>query len=172
MKQLLVVAIDPSLTALGWAASTGAVGVVRPGGLSGPERLDYLDTSVQLLTGGAQLVVLEGYAYNYRPDQSSSMIDLGELGGVLRMGLWRRGTPCVEVSPSSRAMYATGNGRAGKDEVFAEAIRRLGYTGRSKDEADALWLLAMARDRYLLPGSLLLPDKHRRALEKVKWPKL
>lgn len=50
--------------------------------------------------------------------------------------------------------FATGKGNASKPEMIAEAGRRYGLTTSGKareDEADALWVLALARTKYESP---------------------
>jgi hypothetical protein len=66
-------------------------------------------------------------------------------------------------------MFATGKGNASKDEVLACAIRKLDYLGFSKDEADALFLLDMARAHY---DGRTLTAKQTQALAKIQWPLL
>ena len=109
--------------------------------------------------------MIEGYAYA-RANQAHQ---IGELGGVVRLALSDRGVPVVEVSPSSLKKLATGKGNASKDAVLAEAMRRLGYQGSDNNEADALWLLEMARQALDLPGAVDLPKAHRSAVDPEKW---
>lgn len=176
-----VVGLDLSLTATGVATVTRTE-VLRPKA-TGPERLAWIRDAVldrcrvHLYRGGyapdstdpdvADLVVLEGYAYG-RPNQAHQ---IGELGGVIRVALWEARVPYVEVPPAVLKKYATGHGNAGKGEVMASAIRRLGYEGHDDNEADADWLRTMALDHYGL-SRIILPAAHREALGKVDWPEL
>ncbi len=41
--------------------------------------------------------------------------------------------------------YATGKGNAGKPAMIAAAVEKLGYCGNNDNEADALWLLELAK---------------------------
>lgn len=175
-----VVGLDLSLTATGVAAEDGPL--VLSTSLRGMERLAWLQeevwiTSSTCLTDGCScdgyhppdLVVLEGYAYG-RLNQGHQ---LGELGGAVRLTLHREGVPFVDVPPACLKKYATGRGNAGKEEVLAAAIRRLSYGGHDHNEADALWLRAMAVDHYDCGGEpCLVPASHRQALQKVEWPEL
>lgn len=168
-RELVVLALDPSLRATGWAHSDGQSGVLstpRAVG-SGVERLAWIRDGVLDLAAGADLVLIEGYSFASR---GRAVVSLGELGGVLRLALHEAGLVVVEVAPAVRCRYATGKGNAPKEAVLAAAIRRLGYAGHKHDEADALWLLALARDRYDLPGRVDVPQAHRTALEGVAWP--
>lgn len=44
--------------------------------------------------------------------------------------------------------YATGKGNCGKPAMIAAAQKKLGYTGEDDNEADALWLLELAKKDY------------------------
>jgi crossover junction endodeoxyribonuclease RuvC len=114
----------------------------------------------------ADLVVLEGYAF---AAHASHAHELGELGGVIRVALLDAGIRFVDVNPSSLKLFATGKGNAKKNQVLADAVRKLAYAGHSTDEADALWLLEMARTHYAGTAS---NDAQRRGLAKVAWPAL
>ena len=175
-----ITALDLSLSSTGWARTPVApqgspapsprprCGVVSPPSSvgKGVVRLAWLRDAVLDRVDGTDLVVIEGYSFHSR---GRGTIARAELGGVFRLALHDRGIPWVEVSPSSLKRYATGKGNAPKEAVLASAIRRLGYPGHLDDEADALWLLAMAQDHYGLPGAPAMPKSHRKALEGVRW---
>lgn len=167
-----IIAIDPSLTSTGlatWRAGTIEAYTIQVS-TRGPERLDDILHGVTSIPAPwvTELVLIEGYAHG----RSNQAHQLGELGGVLRHWFFREGVPIVEVPPSTRAKLATGKGNAGKEEVLASAIRRLGYEGHSPDEADALWILQCALVHYGLPGAADLPRSHRDALKKLTFPEL
>jgi len=165
-----VIAFDLSLTATGWAGLDGSEILAPPAGVGkGVERLRWIRDSVLELAAGADLVVLEGYSF---ASKGRAVVSIGELGGVVRLALHEAGLPVVVIPPSSRAKYATGRGNAPKDQVLAEAIRRLGYDGHSHDEADALWLRCMALDAFDLPGKVDMPQVNRTALAGVTWPQV
>jgi crossover junction endodeoxyribonuclease RuvC len=166
-----VVGLDLSLTCTGVAVEEGEGRsfTIEPARRRGMERLDFIREGVLTYAApgalNADIVVIEGYSFNSKQGGEH----LGELGGVVRLALWDLGIRFVDVSPASLKTYATGKGNAKKEVVFAAAIRRLGYEGNDHNEADALWLRAMALDHY---GEQLvdMPQDHRRALEKVEWP--
>ena len=167
MNTPMVVAFDLSLCATGYARGDG-VGVLTPPSAvaRGVARLRWIRDAVLEHCAGADLVVVEGYAYA----RMNQAYQLGELGGVIRVALVEAGFPWVEVAPSSRALFAAGKGNAAKELVLAEAIRKLDYQGSSTDEADALWLRQMALEWYQEPGAAYLPEKKRKALLAVNWP--
>lgn len=165
---MTILALDPSLAATGYARTDGICGVLSPpAGVRGVARLAWVRDAVLELADGCDVVVIEGYSFASR---GRAIVALGELGGVLRLALADAGVPVVEVPPSSRCKYATGKGNAKKEHVLVEAVRRLSYAGSSHDEADALWLLHMARDHYHLPCAVQVPKTNRAALEAIEWP--
>lgn len=165
-----VVALDLSLTASGvavWTSTSREVTTLSPPS-RGVERLEWILRRVVELTHGAGLVCIEGYAYA-RANQAHQ---IGELGGVIRLALFTRHVPYVEIAPAALKKTATGKGNAGKELVLVEAVKRLGYSGADNNVADALWLLEMAKQHYGLPGAVDLPKKHLEGLAKVSWPAL
>lgn len=144
----------------------------KRGSLKGVLRLiDIRDTVCRLVVAEhIDLVVLEDYAFHAKDAHAH---ELGELGGAVKVGLHER-TPqarVVLVKPNLRTKYATGKGNASKDNVLVEAVRRLGYDGASKDEADALWLQQMG---LAATGRehVTLPETHTAALRSITWPEL
>lgn len=163
-----IVALDLSLACTGWC-TTGDVGTLSPPDrVRGVQRLAWIRDAILERAADAALIVIEGYGF--APGRGNAARELGELGGVVRLALYEAGHGYVEVSPASLKKYSCGRGNAPKNEVLAAAIRRLGYAGHSGDEADALWLHAMALDALDLPGAPTVPALHREALAKIAWP--
>ena len=168
-----LVALDLSLTATGWASCNGtgsapAAGVIKPRGRGVPRLQDALDQVLEVAEG-ADVAVIEGYAFSSRASHAHG---LGELGGVIRLALHQRGVKIADVPPASLKKAAAGKGNAPKELVLVEAVKRLGYQGADHNISDALWLLAMARIHYGLPGAPELPKTHLAGLEKVQWPEV
>lgn len=160
-----IVALDLSLTATGYAVTGGRHGVLEPPKpLGGIRRLQWIRDAILHLSFGVDVTVIEGYAF---AAHASHAHELGELGGVVRCALADRKRTYVDIPPANLKLFACGKGNAKKDEVLADAIRRLGYAGHSKDEADALWLLEMAAAYY---DERDLPETKQRALAKIPWP--
>jgi Holliday junction resolvasome RuvABC endonuclease subunit len=105
-------------------------------------------------------VVLEGYSF---ASVGSSVIQIAELGGVVRHELWARKVPVLEVSPGTLKVFATGKGTSSKVAMIIEARSRLGYEGQDDNEADALWLRALGLAVVNEP-ICRLPANHTRAL--------
>lgn len=163
-----VLGIDPSLTGTGIARPDGST-LILTCKFRGPERLAYLRDAIEIHVLGADLVVVEDYAFS-RANQAHQ---IGEWGGVLRLLLHESGVPWVVIAPNTLKKFATGSGGAGKEEMLAAAIRRLGYTGHSNDEADALWLRQAGLQRFgVPPAKVAMPTGQVAALAKVQWPAL
>jgi crossover junction endodeoxyribonuclease RuvC len=163
----MILSLDLSLTASGYAMTDGRSGVLEPPktvGL-GIRRLQWIRFTVLQLAMPADLIVIEGYAFA----AANQAHQLGELGGVVRIALADRDKTVVVIPPASLKLYATGSGKAKKDEVLAAAIRSLGYDGHNHNTADALWLLEMARAKY---SGASLTEPKTRALSKLTWPAL
>jgi crossover junction endodeoxyribonuclease RuvC len=164
-----ILALDLSLTHTGWASDVAglpAAGSIRTAQLRGVERLDLIVREVQALARGTGLVALEGYSYA-SPNQAHQM---GELGGPVRLLLYRLGIPMVVVQPSGLKKFATGKGNANKDQMLAAAIRRYAFAGTDNNEADAWLLYWMARRRE--DASWRGTAYEHEAFKKVQWPTL
>lgn len=162
-----IVAFDLSLTCTGWCEGPAVGTLVPPKGYDrGEARLDWIRARVMEKADSAHLVAVEGYSFS---SQASHAHSLGELGGLIRWNLYVRKIPFVVIPPANLKMFATGKGNAKKQEVFAAAIRSLGYVGSSYDEADARWLWTMAQARH---SSASLTQVQQRALSKIEWPAL
>ena len=165
-----VLGLDLSLTATGYSYSEEVVGVIRSKA-KGERRLSEILEAVHDLAFEADVVVLEGYSYA----SANQAHQIGELGGVVRLALYHRRIPFVEVPPAVLKKYATGKGNAPKDAMLAAAIRRFAFEGNDNNEADAWLLRAMGEAQYAHAYSsvqLGLTDYQREALGKVEWPKL
>lgn len=114
-----------------------------------------------------ELVVFEDYAWGAR----QLAHQLGELGGVLRLAVFRVAVPFAVVNPATVKKFATGRGNCKKSDVLLAASRQLGYSGNSHNEADALWILQMALSWYLPHEAQCKLTKYREeSLKKVSWP--
>jgi Holliday junction resolvasome RuvABC endonuclease subunit len=161
---MLVVGVDLSLTATGIARFDGTYVLLRPGTRRGPERLVWLRDAIIAFAVATPdtIVAVEGYSYG----SHSSSYDLGELGGVVRTGLYEADIRYIDVPPATVKGYATGKGNANKNEVLVAAVKRLGYDGTSSDEADALWCRAAVL-AVLGEPVVEMPQVNQKHLEKL-----
>jgi Holliday junction resolvasome RuvABC endonuclease subunit len=162
-----ILGLDLSLTATGLATPAGALLTLTCRD-RGPKRLAHLEREILVHAHqrGCDLVAIEGYSY---ASNGSSTYQLGELGGVIRLALWRNGIPFVEVPPACLKKYACGKGNASKDQVLVACVKRLGREPADNNQADAAWLRDMAIDAYSL-AMPTVPSSHRGVLAKVAWP--
>lgn len=165
---MIVAGLDLSLTSTGVALPDGPRTISTR--VRGCARLAYLRDVILELVARADLVAVEGYSFGSARFGSQAHA-LGELGGVVRVALWEARIPYADVPPAVLKRYASGQGNATKGAMLAAAIRRLGYDGSSHDEADALWLRALAHDACGDP-IVAVPESHRSALSSVAWPEV
>lgn len=171
-SSMRVIGLDLSLTSTGVASNLGWVGriVTKPNpAVSTMARLRHIRGEVLDHVRGSDLVVVEGLSLGSQTGQHLS-----------RAGMWHlvmeavdaAGIPWAEVAPTGVKLYATGRGNAGKDLVLAAVIRRWPAIEVSgNDEADALVLAAMGADHFGVPMAAM-PEVHRKALRKVRWPEM
>lgn len=109
------------------------------------------------------LVAMEGFSFG----SVQAAHAVGGLGMTIRLRLYELAIPFIVIPPSSVKVFATGKGSAGKDEMFAAAIRRLGYEGNSKDQCDALWIYHATMAALDLP-LVQMPQAHLKALIPIR----
>lgn len=124
--------------------------------------LEYIDS--------ADLLVLEAPAYSKGADPGSH--ERAWLWWAVAGRCFAREIPLALVSPGTLKVYATGDGRASKEDVVQQTQRRRpDVQFRGNDQADALTLAAMGLDA-LGHAPVELPQTHRRALASVDWPEV
>lgn len=156
----VVVGLDLSLSSSGVARADGTVGTITFD-LDGINRIDAIVDAIAItIPPLVELVAVEGYSFGSNMTYAR---ETAELGGCVRLALWRAQVPYIDVPPGTVKKYATGDGHASKLAVIRAAEKRLGYEGESSDEADALWLRAIG---WALLGVPLadLPQKNLAAL--------
>lgn len=158
-----VVGVDLSLTATGLARADGTTCVIRPK-TRGLVRVAQISAVVLDTVDHGDLVVIEGYSYNSR---GSSIVDLAELGGVVRYLLNAGHDSYLDIPPATLKRYSTGRGNADKAMVLKAAWQRLGYDGTDHNEADALWLRAIGLD-LTDSSEVTMPVVNRAALDSLR----
>jgi len=168
---MITMGIDPSLTSTG-ISQNGKTGVITTK-LTGIPRLDFISGVIVefVNVNHVECVSIEGYSFASKNSQAHS---IGELGGVIRHGLWKMGIPIIEIPPTSRAKFATGRGNASKGEVISAISARTGIVfagGGGNDECDAWVIEEMLR--YKLGQSIIeWPKSSTDALDKIDWSPL
>src|SRR5690349_16369806 len=161
-----VVGLDLSITATGVACCDGTLTTWRPTA-EGDERLRVLQLNLShlLYVDPPELVVIEDL-----PTHAHSAGITGMVHGVVRAVLLERNVPYALVAPASLKKYATGKGNAPKSEMRMQLYKRTGVDEPDDNAVDAAWLRHMGTDHLL--GEGLVPQTHRAALTKVRWPLL
>lgn len=146
-----ILALDPA-TKCGWAHSAGPSGTfdlsIRRDESAGM-RLIRLEGKLNDVKSGSgiDLVVYEA-ARNCAPKMQGALVVQAMLQGVLVAWCEKNGIQYRGYSPSEIKKHATGKGNAGKDQMIAAAKQKFNLTG-DDNEADALWLLDLAKREYL-----------------------
>jgi Holliday junction resolvasome RuvABC endonuclease subunit len=99
----------------------------------------------------------------------NSALDLAALHGVADYTLASRRVPIAKVNVVHVKQFATGSARADKPAMLEAAQRSFPLTVANDNEADALWLLAMALTHYGLP-LFGVPVARAIKVDKVTWP--
>lgn len=77
-----------------------------------------------------------------------AMIVQSELQSVVKVICEDKEIPYRAYSSQEIKKFATGKGNANKEKMIAAASQKLGYKGDNDNEADALWLLQLAKSEY------------------------
>jgi crossover junction endodeoxyribonuclease RuvC len=148
---LKIVGIDASLTSTGVAVLNDSLHTeVIKSKKTGPERLIEIRARIWEIVFGAELVVIEGYAFA-KGNQAHQM---GELGGLLRVMFHEMRLNWIEVAPGQVKKFATGKGNADKRDMAVGVYKRWGREFTTGDEMDAfvLALIGQAYHQGLVDG--------------------
>ena len=112
--------------------------------MRGMQRLLFIKTRViqKLKELKVTKVVLEGYSFG---SKGAAIISLGELGGVVRMGIFENNYDYLDCSPSSLKAYTTGKGNADKDQMRVSVRSKYGidYTDDNICDSYALCMMVL-----------------------------
>lgn len=172
-----IVGIDPSLTSTGVAVLTPdgetylhrikSTGTREDTWSMRRERIAELTHRITVHVPGGAMVVIEGPAYGA---QSGSVHDRAGLWWFVFDRLAARGCDIVVATPQQRMKYATGKGRAHKDEVIAATVKRYPSVPISgNDLCDAFVFAAIGARLDGRPLEATMPKANLAALDKL-WP--
>jgi Holliday junction resolvasome RuvABC endonuclease subunit len=166
-----LIGLDLSLTSTG-VSINGETSVISTKA-RGAERLHIVSSAILDLCFSKNVVcaIIEGYSFASRNSQAHS---IGEMGGAVRMKLWEKGIPYVEVPPTCRAKFATGKGNAGKSEVVSSISAKTGiiFSGAGGDDECDAWLLEQMGLKYLNKSQYEWSETSISSLSKVDWSPL
>lgn len=170
---MIVGGLDLSLTATGYALIENtkliASGVITPpNGMRGEQRLAWVIDEIEgMLDLKAQfnirLMALEGYSFGSR----NKLADLGELGGVVKVGLLDLGIPRVIVSPNQLKKFITGKGSGKKNVVLMHTFKMFGMEFNDDNECDA-FVLAKIAEALVGANDYKLSKPQQQVIDKVK----
>jgi Holliday junction resolvasome RuvABC endonuclease subunit len=166
-----LIGLDLSLTSTG-VSINGETSVISTKA-RGAERLHIVSSVILDLCFSENVVcaIIEGYSFASRNSQAHS---IGEMGGAVRMKLWEKGIPYVEVPPTCRAKFATGKGNAGKSEVVSSISAKTGiiFSGAGGDDECDAWLLEQMGLKHLNKSQYEWSEASISSLSKVDWSPL
>lgn len=111
------------------------------------------------------LILIEGYSFG---SSGQATVSIGELGGMLRYELWRKGYGDViaEIPPKTLKKFAAQNGNASKEQMEDAVWEWWGEEFESDDEVDAFALAQLGRGFFdHLPSPL--PQKSFEVVDDV-----
>lgn len=109
--------------------------------LLGNPRLDYLEETIMNLVTDLNPsgVAIEDYAMGAK----GRVFNIGELGGVIRLAVYRAGIPMIEVPPTVLKKFVTGKGNANKT-AMVKKVSQLWFDTDNDNVADAVALSKVA----------------------------
>ena len=109
--------------------------------LRGNPRLDYLEKQItqRIFNANPIGVAIEDYAMGAK----GRTFNIGELGGVIRLAVYRAGIPMIEVPPTVLKKFVTGRGNANKASMV-KRVSQLWHSTQNDNIADAVALAKVA----------------------------
>lgn len=151
-KDLRILALDVA-THCGWAISNQIYGVwdLTPKRDEGAGmRLVRFRSKLKEVLEREQINVLVFERPGGR--HTGAVIVQSELQGQIKVICEDAKIPYRGYSSQEIKKFATGKGNSGKPAMIAAAKEKLNYTGEDDNEADALWLLELAKQDYQYYG--------------------
>lgn len=147
-KQFRILALDPA-THCGYAISRVLYGVwdlTAKRDESAGMRLIRLRAKLNeiIQSENINLVVFERPGGRFK----SSIIVQSELQGQIKVICEDNKVPYRAYSSTEIKKFATGKGNSGKPAMIKAAREKLSYPGNNDNEADALWILELAKSEY------------------------
>jgi len=172
-----VMGMDPSVRSFGVAfrmanGKLWTACISPPENMRGVERLVFIENALvgYISKYKPDIVAYENYAFSRARAGSRAITGLAELGGVVKRLLYMQGIGILSVPPTSLKLFATGKGRAEKDEVALYIQREEGIMFATSDQNDAAVLLKVGEAKV---NARLLPRNRahyqRKAVAGCDW---
>lgn len=111
----------------------------------------YEETSKLISKNAFNYAAIENYAFGAK---GNSTFQIGGVGEMLRLQVYRSGIPFREYEPSKVKKFATNNGSAEKSEMVLAAYKAgfdVGKYGKNgEDLADAFWIATMLNNELFI----------------------
>jgi Holliday junction resolvasome RuvABC endonuclease subunit len=143
-----ILAIDQA-SKLGWALSTESYGVwdltTRKDESIGMKLLRFEVKLLEVIElAQINLIVYERVAGRFK----SALIHAAKLVAIIESTCEKQGINYRAYSAKEIKQFATGKGNCGKPDMIKAAKEKLGYLGNDDNEADALWILMLAKNEF------------------------
>lgn len=137
----------------------------------GAERLSDIEAQVKQIirNSNPKYACIEGYSMGFGGKQNTGRIaDLGELGGVIRLLLYKFNIPYSTPVPLQVKKYATGKGQGEKSQIMMAVFKQWGFEAKDDDQADAYVLARIAR--ALRKGDDTMTTPQKEVIQAIKNP--
>ncbi len=167
-----IIGLDLSLTGTGWCMSSPDIKSLEYGEIKTKpdsfntrrERVEYITKELicQIIKLPCKqlIIFIEGYSFS---KQTSSLTQLGELGGVIRQMVYSKtGLDAIEIPPGSLKKFICGKGNAHKEDMKLAVFKKYGmdFQNKSNDSCDAfaLAVFGIALLRLSNNSKLTIPE--------------
>lgn len=135
-----IVGLDLSLTGTGWSKYDIDTGELTSGVIAskkkGMERLHEISDTVDKLVDTGSTVYIENYGFGSK----GQVVYQGELGGIIRYGLWKRGIRFHLIAPTTSKKFLTGKGNCDKSLILKTLYKSHKIDVDDDNEGDAIAL--------------------------------
>jgi crossover junction endodeoxyribonuclease RuvC len=168
----VVVGIDLSLTGTGWCVlkinqdgqtDTRKSGVVASK-LKGMARLNEILEALDKEIPAGAAVYIENYGFGSK----GQVVYQGELGGIVRYHLWKKGIKYTNVPPTVAKKWLTGKGVCEKSLILKELFKKYKIDLDDDNEADATVLALIGKSKM---GRLPCNKSQQELLDKLEEQK-
>ncbi|WP_425618068.1 crossover junction endodeoxyribonuclease RuvC [Anatilimnocola sp. NA78] len=159
-----ILALDPASNC-GWAHSNGQFGTwrLRDSGRMAIEKEHvylerYLERAIESM--GVEMIATENAGFGSQNPEVQARHN--ERLGIIRLVAARHQIEVQAFAPSTIKLFATGEGHAKKPAMVAACKRLLKINVTSDDEADAIWILELAKRRDCWPATNRLGKQRKK----------
>ena len=121
--------------------------------LIGMERLSHIKKNIEYIikTKNINIVGIEDYSYG---SKGQAIINLGELGGVIRLYLYEHKIKFKTIAPTTIKKFITNKGNAKKELMLLKVYKKYGIEFENNNMCDAY-----ALGKYIIENGVMEDDK-------------